>query len=77
MAEIYFHCSNATHAMLDRRGAAVDDLTDARARAVAIVRSLIMTPTSEDWRDWVMHVSDEFGEEIFIFPFAFLLGKPN
>ena len=28
-------------------------------------------------RDWVLHVSDDLGEEIFVLPFEFLLGKPH
>jgi len=31
----------------------------------------------EDWRGWVLHVSDESGEEIFNLPFDSLLGKPH
>jgi len=36
-----------------------------------------MAPSTEDWRDWVLHVSDDIGEEIFCLPFASLLGKPH
>jgi hypothetical protein len=36
-----------------------------------------MTPGAEDWRNWVLHVTDEFGEEIFALPFASVLGKPH
>jgi hypothetical protein len=39
------------------------------------VGSLVMAPTLEDWRGWVLHVSDELGEEIFTVPFASMLGK--
>jgi hypothetical protein len=42
-----------------------------------VVRSLLMAPSAEDWRDWVLHVSDDIGEEIFCLPFASLLGKPH
>jgi hypothetical protein len=41
------------------------------------VRSLIMTLTLEDWRAWVLHVTDDDGEEIFSVPFTSQLGKPH
>jgi hypothetical protein len=31
----------------------------------------------EDWRRWVLHVTDQDGEEVFALPFSSLLGKPN
>ena len=31
----------------------------------------------EDWRDWVLHVSDDQGDELFVVPFTFVLGKPH
>jgi len=34
-----------------------------------------MTPNTEDWRDWALCVTDEFGDEIFVVPFASALGK--
>ena len=40
-----------------------------------LVRSLVMTPWAEDWRHWVMHVTDNQGEEIFDLPFNSILGK--
>ena len=30
-----------------------------------------------DWRDWVVHVSDDSDDELFVLPFAFVLGKPH
>jgi hypothetical protein len=38
---------------------------------------MIQTHGSEDWRDWVIHVSDDDGEEIFDVPFTDMLGKPH
>ena len=75
MAQLYFHCSNTQEILIDRIGAAVGDMTDARDHAACVVRSFIMTANAEDWRDWVLHVSDDLGEEIFVMPFASLLGK--
>jgi hypothetical protein len=38
-----------------------------------VVRSLIMAPSDEDWRSWILHVSDEHGDEIFDVPFTSIL----
>ena len=77
MAQVYFHCTNTEGVWVDQRGAAVDNLAEAREHAALVVRSLIMAPSQEDWRDWVLHISDEIGDEIFSVPFASLLGKPH
>lgn len=74
MTEVYFHCSDAERMLIDRRGAAMD-LAEARNHAEHVVRSLLMTPGTEDWRSWILHATDEFGEEIFALPFASVLGK--
>lgn len=77
MAQVYFHCSNAQQALIDQSGAAVDDLAEAREHAARVMRSLIMTPSPHDWRDWVLNVSDDLGDEILTVPFASVLGKPH
>jgi hypothetical protein len=77
MTQVYFHCSSSGGVWIDRSGQAVSDLAEARDRAACIVRSLIMERGTEDWRDWVLHVNDDFDEEIFVLPFAFVLGKPH
>jgi hypothetical protein len=77
MAQVYFHCSNTIGVAIDRCGSAVADLAEAQEHAALVVRSLIMTPVLEDWRGWVLHVSDKDGEEIFTVPFDSLLGKPH
>jgi hypothetical protein len=77
MAQVYFHCSNSEEIWVDRRGAAVGNLAEAREQAVVVERSFIMAPNVEDWRGWVLHVNDDLGEEIFAVPFASLLGKPH
>ena len=76
MNEVYFHCSDDQHVLIDERGTAMD-LAEARELAERMVRSFIMTPGAEDWRSWVLHVTDELGDEIFILPFASMLGKPH
>jgi len=77
MALVYFHCSSTQGVLIDRCGAAVGDLAEAREHAALVVRSLIMVPGPEDWRDWVLHISDDIGEEIFTVPFTSELGKPH
>jgi hypothetical protein len=36
-----------------------------------------MAHSATDCREWVLHVSDDVGVELFVLPFAFVLGKPN
>jgi hypothetical protein len=74
MSEVYFHCSDAEHMYVDHAGAAMD-VVEARERAEQIVRSLVMTPNDEDWRNWAVHVTDEIGAEIFVLPFTAVLGR--
>ena len=75
MAQVYFHCSNSREVRIDQSGAVVSDLAEARDRAACIVHSLIMEQGTEDWRDWVVHVSDDFDDEIFVVPFTSVLGR--
>ena len=77
MAQVYFHYSNAEGALVDRRGTVLDSLSDLRDCATGVVQSLISIPSAEDWRHWVLHVSDDKGEELLVLPFTKLLGKPN
>jgi hypothetical protein len=77
MTQVYFHCSNSREVRVDQFGAAVSDLAEARDYAACVVRSLIMEQSAEDWRDWVVHVSDDFDDEIFAVPFSSVLGKPH
>jgi uncharacterized protein DUF6894 len=77
MGQVYFHCSHTQGLLIDRRGACVADLIEAREEAARVVRSLLATPTLQDWRGWVLHVSDEEGDEVFVLPFASMLGKPH
>lgn len=77
MTQVYFHCSNTKKVLVDRRGAVVEDLDEARDRAASVVRSLTHARCFEDWHDWVLHVSDDLGDELFVVPFAFVIGKPH
>ena len=76
MAQFYFHCSSAEEVLVDRRGSELEDLAEAHAKAKEIARTIMTTVTGlQDWRDWIVHVSDEFDDEIFLVPFGFLAGK--
>ena len=79
MAQVYFHCScsSAREVLIDRRGADVGDLVEARDRASRVVQLLIAEPGQEDRRNWLVHVSDDLGEEIFVVPFVSVFGKPH
>lgn len=77
MTQVYFHCSNTREALVDRYGTLVDNLGEARDYATLVVRSFTNSRSAEDWRDWVLHVSDDLGDELFIVPFAFVIGKMN
>jgi hypothetical protein len=77
MTQVYFHCSNTRKVFVDYRGALVNDLVDAREQATRVVQSPTSERSLEDWRDWVLHVSDDQGDEIFVVPFTFVLGKPH
>jgi hypothetical protein len=77
MTQVYFHCSNTKKVFVDRRGAEVGDVVEARDHATRIVQSFTKARSLEDWRDWILHVSDDQGDELFVVPFTFVLGKPN
>ena len=74
MTQVYFHCSSADEVLIDRRGAAVLDLSEARDHAARVMQSLISAGTADDWREWVVHIADDLGEEILAVPFADHLG---
>jgi hypothetical protein len=77
MGQVYFHCSNSRGMLIDRHGTSVVDLIEAYEEAANLVRLRVAAPDMEDWRDWILHVSDETGDEIFVLPFASVLGKPH
>jgi hypothetical protein len=77
VTQVFFHCSNTKKVFVDYCGAAVDNLAEARDHATRVVQSFTNERSLEDWRDWVLHVSDDQGGELFVVPFTFVLGKPN
>jgi len=77
MTQVFFHCSNTKKVFLDHSGAVVNDLAEARDHATRVVQCFTNERSAEDWRDWALHVSDDQGDELFIVPFALVLGKPH
>ena len=77
MAQVYFHCSNSREVRIDQSGIVVSDLAEARDHAACVVQSMIRESSAEDWRDWVVHVSDAYDDEIFEVPFSSILGKAH
>jgi hypothetical protein len=77
MTQVYFHCSNTKKVFVDRRGAVVNDFAEARDHATHVVQCFTNERSLEDLRDWVLHVSDDLGDELFVVPFALVLGNPH
>jgi hypothetical protein len=75
MTDVYFHCTDDGCVLGTTRGVAIDGLVEAFEHADRIVRSYVMTASAEDWRNWVLHATDELGGELFTVPFASVLGK--
>jgi hypothetical protein len=77
MTQVYFLCSNTKKVLVDQLEVVVDDLADARDHAAHVVQSFTNKRSLEDWRDWVLHVIDDEGDELFVVPFTFVLGRPH
>jgi len=74
MPHIYFHCSTPRGLIVDRCGSQVEDIIEACDRAEQIVHTLIAGSSPEDWRTWILHVTDDEGE-VFAVPFSSVLGR--
>ncbi len=77
MTNVSVRCSTARGNILDTRVAVVDDLADARHYAMRVARSLVAIPNSRDWRECWLDVVDDLGDELFVIPFATIIGKPH
>ncbi len=75
MTQVCVRCSTARGGLIDGRIVKVDDLIDARDYATRVARSLIATPNSRDWRECCLSVVDDLGDELFVIPFASIIGK--
>lgn len=77
MAQVYFHCSNNDRVLLNYDGAEVTGLTEAREYAAMLVCAMIAVPGPEDWRNWMLHISDDLGEELFSLTFKSVMGHAH
>ena len=77
MTQVYFHCSRSKNVFVDYSGAVADDLVEARDHATRVVQSFTNERNLEDWRDWVLRVCDDQGDELFVVPFTFVIGRPT
>jgi hypothetical protein len=77
MTQVIFHYSTPQGIVLNRCVAEIEDIPELREYAAGCVQRLISAPSLEDWRNWILHVSNEFGEELFAIPFSSFLGKPH
>jgi uncharacterized protein DUF6894 len=75
MAHVYFHCANSERFFVDSCGIDVEDFVEAHQRATLVIQHLVSSQGLDDWRAWTLHVSDEDGEEIFLMPFSYVLGR--
>ena len=76
MAHFYFHCTNADEVLVDRSGTDLPNLIEAHSRALGIAREIVAVVSGlDDWRDWLVRVSAEDGEEVLLVPFAYALGR--
>ncbi len=78
MAQVVFHYSTPQGVVLNRCMAAeVEDLPELREHAAGHVQRIIFAPNLEDWRNWILHVSNELGEQLFAMPFSSFIGKSH
>jgi hypothetical protein len=75
MTHVYFHCASAERVLLDSNGLEVEDLVEAHQCAAGVIQKLVNSHGLDDWRKWTLHVSDEHGDELFLMPFTYVLGK--
>jgi hypothetical protein len=75
MTHVYFHCCSSERVLLDPCGAEVEDLDEACERALQVVRKFVTSCGPDDWRGWTLHASDENGDELFLMPFARVIGR--
>lgn len=75
MTHVFFHCANSELVVVDPSGKDVEDLVEAHQCAIQVIRGYVDTLSPDDWRAWTLHASDENGDEIFLMPFAYVLGR--
>jgi hypothetical protein len=75
MTHVFFHCADAERVVVDPCGIEVEDFIEAHQRAAGVIQQFVNSVGPVDWRAWTLHVSDEDGDEIFVMPFSYVLGR--
>jgi uncharacterized protein DUF6894 len=74
---VYFHYSTPRGVVLNQSATEVGDLPELRELAIRFVQTLISAPNLDDWRNCILHVTDDMGAELFAMPFSTTLGLPH
>jgi hypothetical protein len=70
MQRYYFHCTDGTHLVLDRRGRVLSGTDEVTATAEsAATRLMRRLPRYPRWSEWLVCVHDEAGEQVLVLPF--------
>jgi hypothetical protein len=71
MFYLYFHCAGPGEVLIDRNGAEVLDLIEARDRALTLARAIVERAYgTRDFTDWYVYVSDEDDDEMLLISFS-------
>lgn len=71
MPRYYFSFSSNDEVQKDLDGFELTDAVAAREHALALAANLLRhAPSKEAWRDWVIEVVDEDGNEVFASPLS-------
>ncbi|HEV2565770.1 MAG TPA: hypothetical protein VGU19_11875 [Microvirga sp.] len=71
MFHLYFHCAGPGEILIDRQGAEVLDLIEARDRALTLARAFVEKAYGmRDFADWHVYVSDDDDDEVLLIPFS-------
>jgi hypothetical protein len=74
MIHLYFHCAGPGGVLVDKQGAEVVDLIEARDRALMLARSIIESAYGvHDFSQWLVFVSDGEDEEMLLVSFEDVL----
>jgi len=73
MTHLFFHCAAPGEVLVDHRGRAVSDLSEAREHALAVARSIMDGAFGvADFSEWKIYVGDDEDEEVLVLPFTCL-----
>ncbi len=74
MTRLFFHCKSPDDLLLDLCGSEIQDLAEAKDRALAVARMLMSSAYGiDDFAGWFICVGDEQDEEVMRVPFALAL----